>query len=175
MSTDEVLFLLSHDSARPDRHLFSVRLCKSSLTHLHASSLLQPFTVSRPKKCPEPHSFLSSALGEHERRVQKASWLGVDEIHEICRVDLHPSLVGDTQEKFHAMPDDRAVFEDVCVIHTATQVCLVRLVWRCLEETTGNPAGGIAPCLSVYRKPGKTVPVLAGQHGIGLGSFKAPQ
>ena len=30
--------------------------------------------------------------------------------HEICRVDLHPSLVGDMQEKFHAMPHDRAVF-----------------------------------------------------------------
>ena len=34
---------------RPDRHLSSVSLCKSSLTHLHASSLLQPFSVSRSK------------------------------------------------------------------------------------------------------------------------------
>ena len=54
-----------------------------------------------------------SALGEHERKVQKASWLGVEDTHEICRVDLHSSLVGDAQEEFHAMPDDRAVFENV--------------------------------------------------------------
>ena len=57
MSTDEFLFF-PHDSVRlafhegaagPDRHLFSVSLCKSSLTHLHASSLSQPFSVSRSK------------------------------------------------------------------------------------------------------------------------------
>ena len=34
---------------RPDRHLFSVSLCKSSLTHLHASLPSQPFSVSRSK------------------------------------------------------------------------------------------------------------------------------
>ena len=45
--------------------------------------------------------------------MQKASWLGVEGTHEICLVDLHPSLVGDTQAKFHAMLDDHAVFE-VC-------------------------------------------------------------
>ena len=38
-----------------------------------------------------------SALGEHERKVQRASRLGVEDTHEICRVDLHPSLVGDMQ------------------------------------------------------------------------------
>ena len=54
-----------------------------------------------------------SALGEHERKVQKASWFGVEDTHEICRVDLHPSLVGHMQEEFHGMPDDRAVFENV--------------------------------------------------------------
>ena len=46
-------------------------------------------------------------------KCRKPAWLGVEDIHEICRVDLRPSLVGDTQEKFHAMPDDRAVFENV--------------------------------------------------------------
>ena len=45
--------------------------------------------------------------------MQKAGWLGVEGTHEICRVDLHPSLVGDTQAKFHAMPDGHAVFENV--------------------------------------------------------------
>ena len=43
-------------------------------------------------------------------KVQKASWLGVEDIHEDCRVDLHSSLVGDMRDNFHAMPDDRAVF-----------------------------------------------------------------
>ena len=28
------------------------------------------------------------------------SWLGVEDTHEICRVDLHPSLVEDVQEEF---------------------------------------------------------------------------
>ena len=45
--------------------------------------------------------------------MQKASWLGVEDINEVCRVDLHTSLVGDTRENFHAMPDGRAVFENV--------------------------------------------------------------
>ena len=54
-----------------------------------------------------------SALVEHERKVQKASWLGVEDMHEVCRVDLHPSSAGDTRENFYAVPDDRAVFEYV--------------------------------------------------------------
>ena len=86
------------------------------------------------------------------------------------------------QEKFHAMPDDRAVFENVPSSISFTQVFLVRPVWRCLEDTTGYPAGrgqsschGTASCLSVYRKPGETIPVLAGQHGIAIGCCKGPQ
>ena len=54
-----------------------------------------------------------SALVELEPEAQKASWLGVEDIREASRVDLHPSLNGDTREGFHAVPDDRAVFEHV--------------------------------------------------------------
>ena len=49
-------------------------------------------------------------------------------------------------------------------IHATSQVCLVRPVWRCLEETSGSPAGrGRSLCLGV------TVLVLGGQHDIGVG------
>ena len=98
-----------------------------------------------------------SALVEHDWKVKKASWLGVEDIHEVCRVDLHPSLVGDMRENFHAMPDDRAVFENCAINFSTAQVCLVRPVWRCLEETNGNLAvrgqslrHGTASCLSVH-------------------------
>ena len=53
---------------RPDRHLFSVCLCKSSLAHLHASSLLQPCYRFEIEECPESHSYLMVAqawLFEH--------------------------------------------------------------------------------------------------------------
>ena len=46
-------------------------------------------------------------------KLKKGSWLGVEDIREDGRVDLHPSLVGDMRVSFHAMPDDRAVFENV--------------------------------------------------------------
>ena len=36
------------------------------------------------------------------------------------------------------MPDDRAVFEKCAIDHPTAQACLVRPVWRCLEETTGG-------------------------------------
>ena len=39
-----------------------------------------------------------SALVELERKAQNASWLGVEDVHEENRVDLHPSLVGGMQE-----------------------------------------------------------------------------
>ena len=42
---------------RPDRFLLSVSSCTSSLAHLHASSLLQPFSVSRYNGFPESYSF----------------------------------------------------------------------------------------------------------------------
>ena len=74
-----------------------------------------------------------SALGEHERKVQKASWLGVEDIHEVCRVDLHTSLVGDMRENFHATPDDRAVFEIVpsSILQPKSAWCvLFGGVWR---------------------------------------------
>ena len=71
MSTDEVLFLCHmtmcgwlppcHEGAagcRPDCHLFSVILWKSSLAHLHASLLSQLFFEFRDQMCPEPCSFL---------------------------------------------------------------------------------------------------------------------
>ena len=47
---------------RPDRHFFSVSLCKSSLAHLHASSLSQPFSVSRSKVS---RAIFISFLGEN--------------------------------------------------------------------------------------------------------------
>ena len=73
-----------------------------------------------------------SALVEHEQ-CKKASWLGVKDIHEVNRVDLHPSLVGDMQENFQAMSDDRAVFENVPSTVLQHQVCLCVLfggLWR---------------------------------------------
>ena len=54
-----------------------------------------------------------SGLVELELEVQKASWLGVEDIREASRVDLHPFLVRDMREGFHVMPDGRAVFENV--------------------------------------------------------------
>ena len=52
-----------------------------------------------------------SAFVELKLEARKASWPGVEEFREDSRVDLHPTLVGDMREGFHAMPDDRAVFE----------------------------------------------------------------
>ena len=63
-----------------------------------------------------PEEFIGarrSVLVENERKVQKATWLGVEDIHGESRVDLHPSLVGDMQERCQSMPGDRAVFENV--------------------------------------------------------------
>ena len=64
MSIDEVLlfFRPCHEGAadcRPDRFLLSVSSCTSSLSHPHASSLLQPlfFSIEIKKRCPESHSF----------------------------------------------------------------------------------------------------------------------
>ena len=37
----------------------------------------------------------------------------VEDIHEACRVDFHPSLVGDMRDIFVSTPVDRAVFESV--------------------------------------------------------------
>ena len=80
-----------------------------------------------------------SALVEDERKVQKASWLG--------RVDLHPSLVGDMQEDFHTMPDDRAVFENVpsTILQPKSAWCL-EVFWRKPLEILQ----GAASCLPVY-------------------------
>ena len=66
-------------------------------------------------------------------KVQKASWLGVEDIHEVCRVDLHTSLFGDMRENFHATPDDRAVFEIVpsSILQPKSAWCvLFGGVWR---------------------------------------------
>ena len=66
--------------------------------------------------------------------MQKASWLGVKDIHEVNRVDLHPSLVGDMQENFQAMSDDRAVFENVpSTVLQHQSACA-----SCLEVCGGN-------------------------------------
>ena len=54
-----------------------------------------------------------SALVELELEAQKTSWLGVEDIREASRVDLHPCWVGDMRESFHAIPDDRTVFENM--------------------------------------------------------------
>ena len=88
-----------------------------------------------------------SALGEHERKVQKASWLGVEDTLEICRVDLHPSFVGDMQEEFRAMLDGLAVFENVpSTILQPKSACCV----------TGNLAGESSKlwdCVVLVRLP----------------------
>ena len=74
-----------------------------------------------------------SALVEHEQ-CKKASWLGVKDIHEVNLVDLHPSLVGDMQENFQAMSDDRAVFENVpSTVLQPKSACA-----SCLEVCGGN-------------------------------------
>ena len=66
--------------------------------------------------------------------AKKASWLGVKDIHEVNRVDLHPSLVGDMQENFQAMSDDRAVFENVpSTVLQPKSACA-----SCLEVCGGN-------------------------------------
>ena len=49
---------------RPDRFLLSVSSCPSSVAHLHASSLLQRFSVSRSKGFPES-CLVASWLTEH--------------------------------------------------------------------------------------------------------------
>ena len=48
-----------------------------------------------------------------ERKAHKAIWLGVGDVHEENRVDLHHSLVGGMHESFQSMPLDRAAFENV--------------------------------------------------------------
>ena len=65
---------------------------------------------------------------------QKDSWLGVEDIHEVCRVDLHPSLVGDTRENFYPMPDDR-LSSKMCQ-HTQYSQSLPGA--SCLEVSGGN-------------------------------------
>ena len=57
-------------AAAPDRHLFSVSLCKSSLTHLHASSLSQPFSVSRSKSVQSHIHFLERLATDKDRLVE---------------------------------------------------------------------------------------------------------
>ena len=68
------------------------------------------------------------------------------------------------------MPDDHAVFENVpsSILQPKSAWCvLFGCVWR-------KPlVYGTASCLSVFCKPGETVPVLAGQNGIDLGCFKS--
>ena len=54
-------------------------------------------------------------------------------MREACRVDLNPSLVGDMRGSFHAMPVDRAVFENVLsiVLQPKSAWCvLFGGVWR---------------------------------------------
>ena len=111
--------------------------------------------------------------------MQKASLLGVEGTHEICRVDLHPSLVGGVQAKVHAMPDGHAVFENVpsSVLQPKSAWCtLFGGVWRkpldILRVRGQSLCHGTASCLSVFCKPGASVPVLAGQHGMVLGAQK---
>ena len=41
-----------------------------------------------------------SVLIENERKAQKAAWIGVVDVHEDYRIDLHPSLAGGMQESF---------------------------------------------------------------------------
>ena len=43
-------------------------------------------------------------VGRKERKVRKAIWLGVEDVHEEHHVGLHPSLVGSIQESFQSMP-----------------------------------------------------------------------
>ena len=70
--------------------------------------LCDPVDVAAAGSCAERRRFSAeefvsarrSVLVENERKVQKATFLGVEDVHEESRVDLHPSLVGDTQESF---------------------------------------------------------------------------
>ena len=71
-----------------------------------------------------------SALVEHERKVLKASWLGVENTHEACRVDLHPSLVGDMREMF-------------------MQCLMIALSWKMCHRPYYSPSLPGASCLEV--------------------------
>ena len=80
-----------------------------------------PVDAAATRSCAErcrfsAEEFISArrpALDELELEAEKASWLGVEDVHEENHVGLHPSLVGDMWESFQTMPDDRAVFENV--------------------------------------------------------------
>ena len=73
-----------------------------------ARRLCDSETVAAAGSCAERWRFSAaefisawrSVLVENERNVPKASWLGVENVHEENRVDLHPSLVGGMQESF---------------------------------------------------------------------------
>ena len=45
-----------------------------------------------------------SVLVESERKAHKALWLGIQDVHEENRVDLHPSLVRSMRESFQSLP-----------------------------------------------------------------------
>ena len=123
-----------------------------------------------------------SALVELELEAQKTSWLGVEDIREAGRVDLHPRWVGDMRESFHAMPDDRAVFENIpsTILQPKSAWCILfGGVWRKpLEILRGEGKAyvmGLRHACRSTESLRKTVTVLAGQLGLGTGCFKGPR
>ena len=77
----------------------------------------------------------SSALENEPESSKTSAWLGVKDVDEENRVDLHPSLSGGMQENFQSMPFDRAVFENVPSVLPQPK-CLPGA--SCLEVSGGN-------------------------------------
>ena len=117
MSTDEVF--LSHDSVQLaaamswvgccwDRHLFSVDLCKSSLTHQHASLLSQPFFQFRDQKMSRV-IFISQVPGlstSSSTTPTSSSSTSQDSVFDVNRYTDNPApeRSGSTSEELQGNP-----------------------------------------------------------------------